>query len=191
MHARRMITSIIIVLLAGTFGAAWLTSGKLDDDQAWRDSGGEKQNSSRGNSIVFQDRTNNCGAAAIKMILEHFGHAGSLRNLERKLTLATEGTNMQQLKEAAEAYGLHAYGYRLGKEDLARIRYPIIMFLKKNHFVVADSFDASGFLLVRDPATGRVRISQHVLAELWGGEALVFASNQTVSIRTKKVVEKE
>jgi ATP-binding cassette subfamily B protein RaxB len=186
-----MITSIIIVLLAGTFGAAWLTSDKPDEDQVCRDSSSEKQNSSKGNRIVFQDRTNNCGVAALKMILEHFGHASTLRNLERKLSLSTEGTDMQQLKEAAEAYGLHAYGYKLGKEDLARIRYPIIIFLKKNHFVVADSFDASGFLLVRDPATGRVRISQHALAETWGGEALVFASNQTVRIRTRNLMEKK
>lgn len=191
MRPRRVTTKIIIVFLVGTFGIAWLTSGKPDDDQVKSRSGGKKQDGSQRNEVVFQDRTNNCGAAALKMVLEHFGHTGSLRELERQLVLSIGGTSMQQLKEIASAFGLQAYGCMLRREDLASVRYPIIMFLKKNHFVVADRLDTSGCLLVRDPAMGVVKISPQALLDIWNGEALVFASDQTASIRTKNMTQKE
>lgn len=177
--------------LAGIFGAAWLTSDRPGDGQAGSHAGGKKQDGSQRNRVVFQDRINTCGAAAFKMILERFGHAASLRDLERKLALSSRGTSLQRLKEIADEYELQACGYRLRREDLMRVQYPIIMFLKRNHLAVADSLDASGFLFVRDPAKGSIRISQQTLPDIWGGEALVFLGGERTGIGSKSTIGRD
>ena len=191
MEQRNTTTRIIVLCLAGLFGAAWFGSDRPDHDDARSNAGSKRMGESAKTNMVFQDRTNNCGAAALKMILEHFGRTIPLRDLERKLVLSSRGTSMQRLKEIADEVGLQACGWRLRREDLGRIRYPIIMLLKKNHFAVADCLDPSGFLSVRDPATGNMRISQETLQDIWDGDALIFSCNQTAGIGAKKVEEIE
>ena len=191
MLQRSTTTKIIVLCLAGIFGAAWLGGNRPDHNEERSNSGITKWDDSVKTNMIFQDRTNNCGAAVLKMILEHFGHTMSLRDLERKLVQSSRGTSLERLKETADEVGLQACGWRLRHEDLARIRYPIIIVVNGNHFVVADSLDDSGFLSVRDPAVGTVRISQQTLPGIWGGEALVFSCNATVSKKLKKTADKE
>jgi ABC-type bacteriocin/lantibiotic exporter with double-glycine peptidase domain len=188
---RSTTTTIVVFCLAGIFGAAWLVGDRRDHDQTRNNSSGKNMDEPPRAYMVFQDRENNCGAATLKMILEHFGRTVPLRDLERKLALSSRGASLQRLKEIADEVGLHACGWKLRQEDLARIRYPIIMFLKKNHFVVADSLSASGLLAVRDPAMGEMRIPQDELPDIWDGEALVFSCEQVASISTKKLDEQE
>ena len=178
MQPRGTTTMVIIFCLAGIFGAAWLTSRKPEKDLPT-------------NRLVFQDRTNNCGAAVLKMIMNHFGYPISLRDLERKLILSSAGTSLQRIKEVAEEFGLRAHGWTLRREDLDHIQYPIILFLRRKHFIVADSLDRFGNLSVRDPAVGSLNIPQKSLADIWGGEALVFLSDTTSGIRTNEIVKKE
>ncbi|HCA78503.1 MAG TPA: hypothetical protein DEP53_02085 [Bacteroidetes bacterium] len=191
MLQRGTTTKITILCLAGIFGVAWLAGGGAKDDRVKIGPDGEKKDVSRRNSVVLQDRPNNCGAASLMMISEHFGCPMSLRDLERKLVLSPGGTSLERLKIVADEFGLQAYGWRLRQEDLGRVRYPIIMFLKRNHFVVADSLDASGFLCVRDPAIGAIKMSPQTLPDIWGGEALEFSHNHTVSKEQMKHRENE
>jgi len=191
MPPRGTTTKIVVLFLAGMFGAALLTSDRPRHNQARSASSGRGKDGSQKHSVVFQDRTNNCGAAALKMILEHFGHPVSLRDLEQELALPSGRTSLQRLKEVGDKHGLRAKGWRLRQEDLAYIRFPIIVFLRKNHFVVADSMNASGSLSLRDPATGTIEILRDVLPCIWDGEALTFFHNPTSNTRTKKTGLKE
>ena len=82
-------------------------------------------------------------------------------------------------------------GWRLTRDDLTRIQYPVLMFFRGNHFVVADSMDASGFLLVRDPAVGSRKLSQQALMDHWSGETLVFSSNQSENKNAMETTKEE
>lgn len=180
MRLRSTTTKIMIFFLAGIFGVAWLTRDKPRPVPAVISFREKLTEGSKKTNIVFQDRTNNCGVAALKMILDHLGHTPPMRDLEHRTTPIVGGTSLQQLMEIAHEFGLQASGWRLTWEDLARVRYPVIMFFRKNHFVVADNLDSSGFLLVRDPAIGTRRLSRSALMDVWAGETLVFSDPPSV-----------
>jgi len=128
--------------------------------------------------VVLQDKSNTCGPAALKMILDECGKTVSLAELEEGRRSSDSGWSMQSLKELAELHGLSAEGWRLNVESLRKKRFPVILFLENNHFIVADGVDTVGFLYVRDPAIGRMKIHRHALTRIWKGETLVFGECQ-------------
>ena len=122
----------------------------------------------------MQEKSNTCGPAALKMILDVYGKRVALRELEKGSNALDSGWSMQSLKELAEQYGLRAEGWRLNLEALGRSRFPAILFVENRHFVVVDSMDTAGFFFVRDPAIGRMKIQRRALSKIWTGETLVF-----------------
>jgi ABC-type bacteriocin/lantibiotic exporter with double-glycine peptidase domain len=124
--------------------------------------------------VVLQKGSIDCGPAALKMIFEHFGMETSLREIQRQTLRESRGATMLALKEEAERGGLIAEGWRLDSADLTKERFPAILFINGNHFVVADSLGSSGRVYLRDPACGKVTIQKKYLMNYWKGESLVF-----------------
>jgi ABC-type bacteriocin/lantibiotic exporter with double-glycine peptidase domain len=127
--------------------------------------------------VIMQDKSNTCGPAALKMILDVRGKRVPLSELEKGSKASDGGWSMQSLKELAEQYGLRAEGWRLDMEALCRSQFPVILFVENRHFVVADRVDTGGFFFVRDPAIGRMKIHSRALSRIWTGETLVFGEN--------------
>lgn len=123
--------------------------------------------------MVFQNRSNSCGVAALLMVLDHYGVKLSQREIEQRAKLQIGGASLLALKELAKSVGLEAEGWRLSFEDLTRIHLPAILFIENHHFIVVDSVDGSGVLFVRDPAVGRLRIPRRRVIDIWNGETLV------------------
>lgn len=128
--------------------------------------------------VIMQDKINTCGPAALKMILDAHGKKVPLRDLEKGDLVSAGGWSMQSLKEIAGRYGLRAEGWKLSWETLCKSQMPAILFVENRHFVVVDSVDTAGFLSVRDPAIGRMKIHRRALGKIWTGEALLFGENQ-------------
>jgi ABC-type bacteriocin/lantibiotic exporter with double-glycine peptidase domain len=129
--------------------------------------------------VIMQDKSNTCGPAALKMILDAHGKKVQLCELEKGGDTTIGGWSMQSLKNLAERHGLQAEGWRLTLDALCRCRFPVILFVESRHFVVADSRDTAGFFYVRDPAIGRMKIHRRALGRIWAGEALVFGENRS------------
>lgn len=123
---------------------------------------------------VLQTNGWNCGAAALKMIFDRYSIDMTLRDIDARLQHTDKGTSLFALKELAEARRLRAVGWRLSYDDFAAQRFPIILFVGGDHFVVADSVREESIYL-RDPAIGRVKILKHKLLKIWKGEALLFS----------------
>lgn len=126
--------------------------------------------------VVFQRADNDCGAAALKMVFDHYRIAGSLDELARKLIdhNETEGTSMLRLKEVAESAGLSAAGWRIAERDLPGVPLPSIVLLNRNHFVVLEAVDAGGDVIYADPAVGRVRMATRLFLQKSRGEMLII-----------------
>ena len=170
---------IIIFLAAGFFFA--ITVRISDPTSSYEIAAHERGASYSGTErVVMQDKTNACGPAALKMILDAHGKKAQLAELERGDDTIRSGWSMQSLKEIAERYGLQAEGWRLDLDALCRCRFPVILFVENRHFVVVDGGDTSGFFYVRDPAIGRMKIHRRALAKIWTGETLVFGGNQSL-----------
>ena len=127
-----------------------------------------------GEGVVLQDKHNNCGPAALKMVFDRYGIPSTLSEIEERIGLSDKGSSMLALKEMAELKGLSAEGWRYTLEDFVRVLKPVIIFLHKDHFAVVDSVTAEGSIILRDPALGRIKMQKEKLGRIWNGETLVF-----------------
>jgi ABC-type bacteriocin/lantibiotic exporter with double-glycine peptidase domain len=137
---------------------------------AWQ-SGGEFLGT---DGVVLQDNRNNCGPAALKMVFDHYGISSSTMEIEESVGITDKGSSMLALREMALLKGLRAVGWRYTLEAFLKAPMPAILFVNHDHFVVVDSVSDIGDVYLRDPAVGRIKLSQRRLTSLWRGETLVF-----------------
>ncbi|MEE8586551.1 MAG: cysteine peptidase family C39 domain-containing protein [Acidobacteriota bacterium] len=124
--------------------------------------------------VVFQKQGNDCGLAALQMVLEHFCVGAAAGDVKRLVRLKPQGTTLRTLGGAAEALGLRAYGWILQDRDLRRASLPVLAWLKWGHYVVIVQLLESGSLVVLDPAVGRLLYNPRPFWRHWAGEALLF-----------------
>jgi ABC-type bacteriocin/lantibiotic exporter with double-glycine peptidase domain len=124
--------------------------------------------------VFFQQSHDDCGGAALKMILAHFGMSVEYGPLMQRLHAGPDGTTMLSLKQLAESEGLRCEGWRLTPQDLAQIPLPAVLLLCRHHFVVISSASSHGGIQILDPVRGRLRISVRKLLSIWKGETLLF-----------------
>jgi ABC-type bacteriocin/lantibiotic exporter with double-glycine peptidase domain len=124
--------------------------------------------------VVIQTKHNDCGPSALKMIFDQYNIPSTLQEIEEKVELSEKGSSMLALKDAAEMKGLKAEGWRFITQDSLRSFFPLILFVNKEHYVVADSMSEIGDIFIRDPAFGKLRISKQKLHSIWEGETLIF-----------------
>ncbi len=125
--------------------------------------------------VILQDKFNNCGPAAMKMVLMQFGIKTSLADIERLAGTDARGTSMLGLKQMAESCGLRAEGWRFVWEDFRKIDLPAILFVNGDHYVTALEFIGKDTLILADPAIGKLKICQRNLKKIWKGETLVLS----------------
>jgi len=128
--------------------------------------------------VLLQTKRNNCGSSALKMVFDHYHVSSTLQEIEGKVGLTEKGSSMLALKDMAELKGLKAEGWQFIPEDFLRSAFPSILFVNKDHFVVADSISAVGDIYLRDPAIGKLRIAKQKLHRIWEGETLIFKKDK-------------
>ncbi|HTR81681.1 MAG TPA: cysteine peptidase family C39 domain-containing protein [Bacteroidota bacterium] len=159
-----LLLCLLIFLAAILFVPFW-----MHRYQAWR-LGGEYLGKE---GVIFQSKANACGPASLAMICRsHKIPIGEL-DIERSIGMTQEGVTMLALKDEADRDGLKASGWRLTSEEFEKVQFPVLLFVNGDHFVVADSVNR-GAAYLRDPAVGRLKISEKNLAHIWRGETLIF-----------------
>lgn len=122
--------------------------------------------------VVRQVDRSDCGPAALKMILDHYGVKSSVEELRAQAGTKDTGTTLLALKETAEGKGLKSAGWRMSLEDLSRLEMPVIALVRGDHFVVVRSIGEE--IVVDDPSLGRLRMSERVFRSAWNGVVLSF-----------------
>ena len=125
-------------------------------------------------SVVRQQRTYDCGAACLKMILSTRGIDRSLDELTVAAQTTRRGASLLALRAAAQRYGVRSKAWSLTATDLARAPFPVIAFVGGDHYVVVRSLIAPEILEVDDPAIGKLRWPLKAFTKRWSGETLVF-----------------
>lgn len=156
-------SAIVFLLLASTIIAFSVRSSKIEE--GYLGSCG----------VVLQSKWNNCGPAALKMIFDHYHIPSSVEEIEQSVGLTDEGSSMLALKRIALTKGLKTEGWKLSFRDFATRPFPLLVYIRNDHFVVVDSVVADA-IFIRDPAVGKLKLSQSKFLNIWNGETLVFSN---------------
>jgi NHLM bacteriocin system ABC transporter peptidase/ATP-binding protein len=94
-----------------------------------------------------------CGAAALAIILAHYGRIVPLPTLRRECGVSRDGSKATHILQAAESHGLIAKAFKRDLPALKNTLYPFIVYWNFNHFLVVEGYH-KGRVYVNDPATG-------------------------------------
>ena len=122
---------------------------------------------------ILQIEALECGAAALAMVLAHYGRWVPLEELRVLCGVSRDGSKAINVVKAARSLGLKAQGKRQEPADLASLPVPAILFVNMNHFVVFEGVTKQGFQ-INDPAGGRRTIPADEFDGMFSGLVLAF-----------------
>lgn len=124
----------------------------------------------RDEGVVKQDLDYSCGAASLATLLN--GYYGLNVTEEALLKAMDQGDGRASFEDMARAlsgYGFKARGFAASWEQLARLRMPVIVYVKHrkdDHFSVLRGIDGETVWLA-DPSLGNRTYSREQFLEMW------------------------
>jgi len=126
--------------------------------------------------VIRQQGDRDCGPAALKMLLNHYGENVTLERISERSNLSSMGTSLLTLKQTAAYYGLEVTGWRFSIYGLRLAPLPVITRIRGCHFVLIDRITAD-YLVILDPREGEVHLPVSLFTKIWDGAALVVTGS--------------
>ncbi|HDV6070661.1 TPA: peptide ABC transporter ATP-binding protein, partial [Staphylococcus pseudintermedius] len=120
-----------------------------------------------------------CGAAALAMILEFYGSHYSLDFLRRKLRTTVNGTTAYGLVQVADKLGFETVPIKadISLFEIDDLQYPFIVHVKKNnnhfHYYVVIRCDKK-YIYIADPVVNLTKMPYREFKEEWTGVTILL-----------------
>jgi NHLM bacteriocin system ABC transporter peptidase/ATP-binding protein len=122
---------------------------------------------------ILQMEAVECGAAALAIILGHYGRWVPLEELRVACGVSRDGSRASHVAAAGRQYGMQVQAFRMEPSHLPGMRLPLIAHWGMNHFVVIEGIGPR-HAFINDPASGPRRIPIAELDRNFTGVALVL-----------------
>jgi ATP-binding cassette, subfamily C, bacterial len=123
--------------------------------------------------LLLQMETVECGAAALGIILGYFKCYVPLEELRMECGISREGSNILNIKKAAQKYGLQGRIYQRKAEEILTTTMPCMVLWRYEHFLVVEGFKKNKVFL-NDPAQGPVIVSLEEFKTCYSGIVMTF-----------------
>lgn len=144
--------------------------------------------------IIRQRDLKDCGVCALESIIEHYGGFVSIEQLRIDARVSSNGTTALNLIEASKKYGFDAVGIKLDSLDSSKVILPAIAHLNKSnglmHYVVIYKI-TSKYVILMDPAKGKVIMKHDEFLKEWSNILLVFYPKRKIDVfkRNNSILE--
>lgn len=122
--------------------------------------------------IVRQRAANDCGVAALAMLLRLSGIDVRADDLFESTVVPVDGLSLLQMSTLAAAHGMRLAPAALPRRAYADVPVPWVAHLSWDHYVVVEAV-AGGRVVVADPRAGRLSYAAAAFVRAWSGYALI------------------
>ena len=121
---------------------------------------------------VTSERTTDCGATCMRMLLLYYGIDVDLDTLIEELDISLVGCTGKDLLRVGRAHGLDMTAYKVDAAELMQLDRPAIIHWIFTHWVMFCGINDCDQVVIADPDKGRYGIDRGSFEALYSGTAL-------------------
>ena len=120
-----------------------------------------------------------CGAAALSMIMQHYGKYVPMEELRVETGVSRNGCNAKNIAKAGERYGMNVEGFARSLDRmLEKNKPPCMLHWNYSHFVVFEGKRGRHYY-INDPQLGHRKLTRQELEEGYSGTVIQFTPTET------------
>ena len=128
-----------------------------------------------------QSDAKDCGPTCLKIISKYYKKTINLQHIRNLSETHRQGTNLQNLSNAAEALGFKSLPVKFSLSKLNTVPLPCVVFWNDNHFVVLYKIKGNKYF-ISDPAIGLIRYSEKEFLNGWVGKKLIMTNPEGIAL---------